>query len=122
MKRASGSSRDFCGKWVKFCNRFLLAFADASGAGSASTEPAGQEQHTEEQDEPEGATRGTEEGQGGAKTDPLATVPGDEVEVVNEEEEEEEEDIEEDEYLTKFIKKKGPVSFTSSGLDFKRVM
>ena len=77
-KRASGSPKDFCGKQVKFCNRFLLAIADASGAGTASTEPAGDEEHMEEQeDEPEGATGGTEEGQGGAETDLLDTVPGD---------------------------------------------
>ena len=38
------------------------------------------------------------------------------------EEEEEDEDAEEDEYLTKFINRTGPVSFTSSGLDLKQVM
>ena len=127
-KQASGSPKDFCGKWVKFCNRFLLAFADASGAGTASTEPTGDEEHTEDKDdEPEGTTGGTEEGQGGAKTDPLDTVPGDEVEVVDEgdeeeEEEEDAEDAEEDKYLAKFINKTGPVSLTSSGSDFKWVM
>ena len=131
-KQASGSRRDFCGKQVKFGNWFLLAFADASGAGSASTEPTGQEQYTEEQeDEPEGTTGGTEEVQGGAETDPLETVPRDEVEVANEgdeededneeEEEEEDENIEEDEYLAKFINRIGPVSFTSSGSDLKQV-
>ena len=112
-------------------NQFLLAFADASGAGSASTEPTGEEEHTEEQeDKQEGATGGTEEVQGGAKTDPLETVPGDEVEVANEgdeedednEEEEDDEDAEEDEYLAKFINRAGPVSFTSSRSDLKRVM
>ena len=109
----------------------LLAFADASGAGSAFTGPTGEEEHMEEQeDEPEGTTGGTEEVQGGAKTDPLETVPRDEVEVANEgdeedednEEEEEDEDAEEDEYLTKFINRTGPVSFTSSGSYLKRVM
>ena len=75
----------------------------------------------EQEYEQEGTTGGTEEGQSGAETDPLATVPGDEVKVVNEEEEEEDEDIQEDEYLVKFINKKGPVSFTSSGSDFKQV-
>ena len=88
-KQASRSPKAFCGKQVKFCNRFLLAFANASGAGTASTEPAGDEEHTEEQeDETEGATGGTEEGQGGAETDPLDTVPRDEVEVVDEGDEE----------------------------------
>ena len=84
----------------------------------------------EQEDKPEGTTGGTEEGQGRAKTDLLDTVPGDEVEVVDEgdeedednEEEEDDEDAEEDEYLTNFINKTGPVSFTSSGSDFKRVM
>ena len=129
-KGASRSRRDFCGKRVKFGNWFLLAFADASGAGSASTEPTGEEEHTEEQeDEPEGTTGGTEEVQGGVEIDPLETVPGDEVEVANEgdekdednEEEEEDEDAEEDEYLTKFINRTRPVSFTSSRSDLKRV-
>ena len=115
---------------MKFCNWFLLAFADASGAGTASTEPAGDEEHMEEkEDEPEGTTGGTEEGQGGAKTDPLDTVPRDEVEVVDErdeedennEEKEDDEDAEEYEYLTKFINKTGSVSFTSIGLEFKWV-
>ena len=84
----------------------------------------------EQEDEPEGTTGGTEEDQGGAKTDPLDTVPGDEVEVVDEgdeedednEEEEDDEDTKEDEYLTKFINKTGPISFTSSGSDLKRVI
>ena len=41
----------------QICNWFLLAFADASGAETASTEPAGDEEHMEEQeDKPEGAT------------------------------------------------------------------
>ena len=110
-------------------NQFLLAFADASGAGSASTEPTGEKEHTEEQeDKQEGATGGTEEVQGGAETDLLETVPGDEVEVANEgdekdedtEEEEEDEDAKEDEYLAKFINRAGPV--TSSRSDLKRVM
>ena len=46
---------------------------------------------------------------------------GDEEDEDNEEEDDDE-DTEEDEYLTKFINKTGPVSFTSSGSDCKRVM
>ena len=38
------------------------------------------------------------------------------------EEEEEDEDAEEDEYLAKFINRVGPVSFTSSRSDLKRVI
>ena len=45
---------------------------------------------------------------------------GDEEDEDNEEEEEEE-DTKEDEYLTKFINRSRPVSFTSSGSDLKRV-
>ena len=81
----------------------------------------------EQEDEQEGTTGGTEEVQGGAETDLLETVPGDEVEVANEgdeedeDNEEEDEDAEEDEYLAKFINRAGPISFTSSGSDLKRV-
>ena len=45
---------------------------------------------------------------------------GDEEDEDNEEEEDDE-DTKEDEYHAKFINKTGPVSFTSSGSDFKQV-
>ena len=124
-KHSSGSTQSFYGKRVTFLNRLFIGFTDAAQGGAAGTGGTGDgDAGDDNDDQKEGTTEGTEEEEGAVGGDSLAGVPGNEVEVLNEdeeeyssddEEEEDDEDDEEDQYLAQFINKSGPVSSLQAG-------